>query len=528
MDPEREADSRHVLAVDLGTTGLKVGLVSLAGRVAAWEQRPVRTDHGPGGAATQDAEEWWRLVVDATRSVLARGPVRGDQVAAVAVTGQWGSTVPVDAGGTAVGPCLMWMDTQGARHARAVVGGHLQGYRARALATWVRRTGGVPSTSGADPVGHMLHLERDRPEVAAAARWYLEPVDFLSMRFTGVAAATHMSMTAAWLTDNRRLDVLEYDARLVAMAGVEPSRLPPLVTSGSLLGGVTAATAEQLGIPAGARVVTGMPDLHNAAIGSGCVREHEAHLAIGTSAWVSCPLREKGTDVIRQMASVPGPGPGGYLLANNQDSAGRCLEWFRDNVAARPGAPPPSYDEVVALAGTAPPGAGGVLFTPWLTGERSPVDDRAARAGFHNVSVGTTQAHLARAVLEGVALNLRWLLEAAEHFTKVRMDPVRAIGGGAQSDLWCQVLADVCDRTIERVADPLLSGLRGAGLSAGLALGEVSAGEVRALVPVDAEFRPDPANRREYDRLFAEFPRLHRAQRRMFARLNAPRTSPTT
>jgi xylulokinase len=419
-----------------------------------------------------------------------------------------------------VGPSLTWMDTQGARHSQRVVGGRVQGYNARALATWVRHAGGVPSTSGADPVGHILHLERDRPDVAKAARWYLEPVDYLSMRLTGRAAATHMSMTAAWLTDNRRLDLLGYDPALVALAGVDASKLPPLVPSGGLLGPVAGAAAAELGIPETAQVVTGMPDLHSAAVGSGCVREHEAHLAIGTSAWISCPVASKRTDVIRQMASVPGLGDGRYLLGNNQDSAGRCLQWFRDSVATAPGAEPPPYERLTGLAATAGPGSGGVVFTPWLTGERSPVDDRFARAGFHNLSVGTTQAHLARAVLEGVAYNLRWLLGAAEHFTRRRLDPLRIIGGGAQSDLWCQVVADVCDRTLERVEQPLLAGLRAAGLAASLALGEIGYDEVRALVPVDREFCPDPGNRTTYDRLFREFPRLHRVQHAMFTRLN--------
>ncbi len=513
----REAGSGHVLAVDLGTTGLKVGIVSLPGRVAAWEQRDLHTDYGPGGAATQDADAWWRLVVDAARAAVSRSGVAPADVVALAVTGQWGSTVPVDAEGLPVGPCVLWMDTQGARHSRAVVGGHMQGYRAGALAGWVRRTGGVPSTSGADPVGHMLHLERDRPEVAAAARWYLEPVDHLTMRLTGRAAATHMSMTAAWLTDNRHLDRLAYDDTLVGRAGLPAAKLPPLVPSLSVVGSVTAAAATELGLEPGAPVVTGLPDLHSAALGAGCVRNFEGHVSIGTSAWVGCPLPVKKTDVLRQLAAVPGLGDGGYLLADNQDSAGRCLQWF---VGALAGGPAPSYEEVLAAAATAAPGAGGVVFTPWLTGERSPVDDRAARAGFHNISVGTTQADLARAVLEGVAYNLRWLLAGAEHLTRRRLEPLRLVGGGARSDLWCQVVADVCDRTVDRVADPLLVGLRGGALAAALTLGVVGRDDVRALVPVEQQFRPEAAHRREYDRLFAEFPRLHRSQRRMFARLN--------
>lgn len=516
-------DTGRVLVVDLGTTALKVGVVTWHGRVTGWEERQLVTDYGPGGSATQDPAQWWDLLVEAARAVLAGVP-SGD-VAAVAVTGQWGSTVPVDADGLPVGRCLMWMDTQGARHARGIVGGPVQGYRPDVLAGWVRRTGGVPSTSGADPVGHMLHLERDRPDVAAAARWYLEPVDHLTMRLTGRPAATPMSMTAAWLTDNRRPDVLAYDPVLVRRAGLPMAKLPPLVASLSVLGPVSGTAAAALGITRGARVVTGMPDLHAAAVGSGCLRDFEAHISIGTSAWVGCPLPAKKTDVLRQLAAVPGLGDGGYLLADNQDSAGRCLQWFRGAFAAPGEGLLPSYDDLVGAAASSAPGAGGVLFTPWLTGERCPVDDRAARAGFHNLSVATTRADLARAVLEGVAYNLRWLLAGAEHFTRRRLEPIRLVGGGARSDLWCRILADVCDRTIERTADPVLVGLRGGGLAAALALDRVRREEVRALVPVDRVFAPDPAVRATYDRMFAEFPRLHRVQRRMFARLNTTRSA---
>ncbi len=521
--------SGHVLAVDLGTGGPKVGLVSLRGEVVWWTHRSVRTQRGPGGASTQDAHEWWRLVVEESARGMRESGLEAEDVVAVCVTGQWASTVPVDASGVPVGDCVMWMDTRGAPYSRKVVGGPVQGYHPVALTTWIRRSAGVPSTSGADPVGHMLHLARDRPEVARAARWYLEPVDYLAMRFTGVAAATHMSMTAAWLTDNRRLDLLRYDDKLVRLAGVDPAKLPPLVPSGSMVGTVRAAVAREIGISPQAQVVTGMPDLHGATVGAGAVLDHEPHLSVGTTAWIGCPLTEKKTDVVRQLATVPGLGArfagaglgGGYLLGNNQDSAGRCLQWFREGLAGgSPGERPPTYDELTARAAQVEAGAGGVLFTPWLTGERSPVDDRAARGGFHNLSVETTSAHLVRAVLEGVAFNLRWLLGAAEHFTGRRMDDFRIVGGGAQSDLWCQILADVCDRTIERVQDPLLCGLRGAALAAGVVLGEVAPEQVRALVPTDRTFRPDPATRATYDRLFREFPRLHKVQHRMFRRLN--------
>jgi xylulokinase len=136
------------------------------------------------------------------------------------------------------------------------------------------------------------------------------------------------------------------------------------------------------------------------------------------------------------------------------------------------------------------------------------------------VSLTTTRADLARAVLEGVAFNLRWLLEGAEHFTRSRLDPLRLLGGAARMDLWCQIVSDVLGRTLERVDQPLVGGLRGAGLYAGLALGDVRADELHALVPVDRVFTPDPTRRATYDRLAGELPRLYKRQKRMFARLN--------
>ncbi|HET9875752.1 MAG TPA: FGGY-family carbohydrate kinase [Mycobacterium sp.] len=525
----RPADraERFVLAVDLGTGGPKVGFVSLDAQLVWSDHVAVVTsyqDSGSGIAATQDAGLWWAIIRDATRRGLAASGVAGQQVVGVAITGQWASTVPVDADGRPVGPCVMWMDTRGAPYSRKVFGGRLQGYRPRALATWIRRNGGVPTPNGDDPIGHMLHLQHGEPAIAAAARWFLEPVDYLSMCFTGRAAASHASMMGAWLTDNRNLAVLDYDGTLVRRAGVDRSKLPPLMPTGSIIGTVTPSVAAELGISPDAEVVTGTPDLHSAAVGAGAVGPGELHMPISTTSWISCPVATKKTDPIRLLATVPGIDPSSYLLVNNQDTAGRSLQWLRDNIfGAVDDGPALDYDALTALAATAPPGSNGVIFTPWLKGEHSPIDDRNARGGFHNLSLSTTRADLVRAVLEGVAYNSRWLLGCVDRFTGGRgttRSPIRIIGGGARSDLWCQIMADVCGRTLERVADPLNAQLRGAALFAGLGTGEVDRAELRGLIPIDGVFHPVAEHRAGYDRLFAEFPRLYKAQKGMFARLN--------
>ena len=501
----------HVIAIDQGTTGIKVGRVDVTTGAVVWSgAAELTTELGPDGAATQDADHWWRV----TRALVRRAA--SPDVVAVACTGMWSSTVAVDADGRPVAPARTWYDTRGRHHTRKVISGPVAGFNPNAALRWLRKTGAAPSASGGDPIGHMLHLQHAEPDAVARARWFLEPVDLLNMRFTGIASASHASMTGAWLTDNRRLDVLRYDADLVARAGIDADRLPPLLRTGDVVGTVTTDVADDLGLPRSTQVVTGLPDLHSATVGVGAVGLYEPHLAISTSAWIGVPVPFKKTDITHQIASIPGLKAGEYLVANNHETAGRCLQWVRDGLF-----PTMSYEDLLQLAATAPAGSHGVLFAPWLRGERSPVDDRRARAGFHNVGIDVTSADLVRAVLEGVAMNARWLHGHVERFCKRQtLDPIRIFGGGAVSDLWCQIHADVMDRTIERVAAPRDAGLRGAALFAALSLDLTGWDEVSSLAPVERVFAPDPATRSTYDRLFAEFPGLYTQQRKMFRRLN--------
>ena len=513
-----DRDDQYVLAVDLGTGGPKIGFVSLTGRVVQCEHHRLDPTFLPDGGVTVDAEEWWTTIIGAARRAIADGVVDPAKVVAVSTTGQWASTIPVDEAGIPVAPGLSWMDSRGGELVRHRLGGPVGGYKPRVLAEFIRRSGGVPSLDGADPVGHRLFWRTARPDVWRAARWLLEPVDYLSMRFTGIAAASAVSMTGTWLIDTRDPQRLAYDATLVHLAGGGADKLPPLQPFGSVMGTVQPSIAAELGIGDSVAVITGSPDLHSAAIGSGSIRVGEAHMALSTTGWISSPIERKKTDIIRQVATVPGLDERSYLVANNHETAGMCLQWFRGIL----GGPDNEvdYDTLAALAASSPPGAGGVIFTPWLKGERSPVADRSARAGFHDMGLATTQADMIRAVMEGVAYNNVWLLAAVEKFIGGRLDDIRIIGGGAQSDLWCQIHADTMDRTIEQVADPLYCGLRGAALSAGMALGRVKADELRDLVAVQRRFHPDPSNRATYDRLYGEFPGLYSMQRKFFRRLN--------
>ena len=502
-----------ILAVDLGTGGPKTGAVSLRGEVLAHALAAVHTTYTPDGGAVQDTAEWWDAIRDGVRAVLRS--VRAEDLTGVGITGQWGSTVPVDRNGEAVGSCRLWADTRGGRFAARAVGGPISvvGYSPGNILRWVRLTGGAPSPTGADPLGHELYMRHCEPELYTKTSLLLEPLDYLGLLFTGRAVATPASMILSWLTDNRPGATPAYVPELIRRSGRDATKLPPLVATGSVIGDVLPEVAQELGIPR-VPVVAGVPDLHCSYVGSGAVAPFQAHVTISTTAWIACELPFKRTDVLHQMASVPGLRPGAYLVANNHETAGLCLKWARDAMADG------SYEDLCALAATAPAGSGGVIFTPWLKGERTPVEDRTLRAAFLNVSVDTTRAHLVRAVLEGVAFNARWLLDAVEKFVRRPIPSLRILGGGAQSDLWCQIHADVLGRPLQRVAEPMLACLRGAGLFAAISLGKLSLDDVPGLVRVADTFAPSAAARDLYEPMYAEFKRLYGALHGAYSRLN--------
>jgi xylulokinase len=506
------------LSIDLGTGGPKIGLVSLDGEVLDYEVHHVATTYTSNGGATQDPEEWWTLISDSTRRLMHRPDVERARVKAVAVTGQYASTVPVDAHGVPTGPCLMWLDTRGREFVRRAIGGPIEGYSPRKILPFVRKSGGGPSPSGADPIGQILYLLHREPEIVAATKWMMEPVDYLTMRFTGVASATHASRLASWLTDNRTLTHYDYDEQLLGIVGIDKNLLPPLQPIGSVVGTVTRDVAESLGLSADTIVITGVPDLHAAAIGSGGTGMYETHLALSTSSWISCPVPKKKTDVMHSIAAIPGLTNDSYLIIDNQETGAKSLEWFRALLAGSGNSM--SYDEMTALAATAAPGASGVLFTPWLAGERSPIGNKHLRGGFTNLSLTTTTADLIRAVLEGVAANSAWLLDYVEKFAGRELTPLRLLGGGAQSSEWCQIYADTLGRVVEQVPEPMAAQLRGAALLAAVNLGRHRLDDVAHLRPRGRTFTPDPDVAALYQTRRKQFPSLYTRDKKWSRRVS--------
>ena len=524
MSPQGE----FVLAIDLGTSGPKVGLVSLSGEVVATDFEPTRLLLFPGGGAEQAPDEWWQAIKKASQRLLAKGHVPPEAIVAVNCTSLYSTTVAVDRKGRPLMNAIFWMDTRGAPYVRRVTGGPIsfEGYGITKVLTWLRKTGGAPTHSGKDSLAHILYLKHEHPEIYDRTYKFLEPKDYVNLLLTGEFAATYDSINLHWLTDNRDIAHIDYDDRLLSLAGVEREKFPALRRAVDVLGTLRPEVADELGLPHGIPVIAGSTDAQSAAVGAGAVQDFQTYLYLGTSSWISCHVPFKKTDLRHNMASLPSAIPGRYYVANEQECAGVCLTYLRDNLffpqdELQTDAPPDNcYSTFDRVAERTPAGSGRVLFTPWLYGERTPVEDPWLRGGFFNLSLKTGRGQRVRAVFEGVAYNARWLHECVERFCGRNLEPIRMIGGGAQSNVWCQIHADVLNRTVWQLKDPLRANLRGAAFMAAVALGHLSFEDIPARIQVERVYQPNPYHRRLYDELFGEFLTLYRRNKDIYARLN--------
>jgi xylulokinase len=519
---------KFILAIDLGTSGPKVALFSTQGELVGSEFEEIQLILLPDGGAEQSPGEWWQAIRKAATRLLGRGIVRNDAILALAFTGQWSGTVPVDEAGNALSNAIIWMDSRGSPYVRQIVDGPVQveGYDLWKLFRWVQVTGGIPASAGKDPTAHILYLKHTHPEIYARTHKFLEPVDYLGMLLTGCLAASFDSITLHWLTDNRDIRNVKYDEHLVRLSTIDRRKLPDLKPPNSILGTLRPEIAREWGLREDLQVVIGSPDIHSSAVGSGAVRDFETHLYIGTSSWLTCHVPFKKTDILHNLAALPSAIPGRYVLTDEQECAGVCLQFLRDNIlfhqdeltsGEKPGNVYQRFDQIAARA---PAGSQNVIFLPWLYGERAPVDDRYVRGGFFNQSLQTTREHMVRAVFEGVAYNSRWLLKYVERFIGRRVEAVNMVGGGAKSNIWCQIHADVLDRPVRQVRDPLEVNVRGAALLAAVALGYLRYDEIAARVPIAETYHPNPAHRRIYDELFREFVAIYQSTRKIYERLN--------
>ena len=525
----------QILAIDLGTSGMKAALVAADGTVTGWAERAVPLTVLPGGGAEQDPLAWWDALAEVVADLGRAHPEHLRAVTTVCSSTQGEGTIAVDAAGDPLTQCISWLDMRGAAHLRRQFGGFpaYGGVSVRRIARWLRLTGGMPSLTGKDPAAHMLVVRDEMPEAYARTALFLNVLDWINLRLTGRAVATVDSILTSWVTDNRRPDDIRYAPSLVADCGIDADKLPPIVACTEVIGTLSPGAAAHLGLPTSVRVVAGGIDNTAAAVGAGTVRDNEPHLYLGTSSWIAAHVPHKKTDITAGIASVPCAVPGRYLMTALQATAGANLTWLRDkiveyddplvgagHVSRDEGSIFDAFDKIIPMV---PPGANGVVYMPWLYGERVPVDDPTLRAGFLNIALDTNRSDLLRAVFEGVALNTRWMARAVDRFLGSPVTSLVITGGAARSDSWCQIFADVLGIEIRRDAHPYAVNARGAGWIGAVGAGLVTFADIPDLARNDHVFEPT-ADHEIYNEVFHIYQVLHKRLAPVYKHLNRRRT----
>jgi len=528
----------YIIAYDIGSTGCKTCLYWLSDtlelRSSALSEYSFHTRDD--GGVEQNPDDWWTAMRRTTQKVLAEAGLDGSRISGISFCAQMQGLVLVDRSLRPVRPAMSYMDQRSARQKAASVehGIQIEGVNAFKLIRSLRINGAV-AASVKDPVWKYKWVEENEPEVFSRVHKWLDVKDYLIARATGMCTMTRDSAFATFLTDERRKPS-QWSPELTRMYAVNPDHLPDLIYATDQAGVLLPDAAGELGLAAGTPVFGGGGDASMISVGSGSTVEGDTYIYTGTSGWVSTTVSRQKVDVALRIASIVGAQPGLYNYFGEQETAGKCLEWVKDHLALdeinlylekKPVTDEPEsryrsmYDFLIEVIDTVPAGSGGVIFTPWLHGNRSPFEDPSARGMFFNLGLETGKRMMIRAVVEGIIFHQKWLLESVAKGFHVR-GPIRFVGGGALSPVVAQILADIIGYPVETIAHPQNCGASGAALTAAVGLGIIPGfPDVKRFIPIVDTYTPRPGFSQTYERQFAVFKQLYTSNKALFSRMNS-------
>ncbi|MEM3191305.1 MAG: FGGY-family carbohydrate kinase [Candidatus Parvarchaeota archaeon] len=508
------------IGVDLGTSSVKLSLVDIDKVTRAKATRPYALKIGEGGLAEQNPEEWFDSVIDGLEEIISESD--GLQIRGIGLTGQWSGTVPVDKNGDALSNAIIWMDTRGREEISKITSGFpsVSGYRVDKLVRWLRRTGGAPTHSGKDSLAHVLYIKHSNSELYEKTYKFMEPKDFIAAKLTGKFKASWDNITLLWATDNRDPNNVKYDEKLLNISRLAIDKLPEVIKSTDVVGSLKGDLEDKLGIR-DVRVVSGCGDMACSLIGAGCIEDFKALIYMGTSSWITSHVPFKKTDIFHNIASLPSGIPGKYFIAAEQENACSCIEFVSDLMDIRG---EEKYSTIEKLASSSKTGSGGLMFLPWLFGERTPVEDPYVRGGFYNLSLDNSREDVIRSVIEGVALNSKWLLQTVERFTRKRINELYLSGGGALSPLRARILANVLGRKIRVVNDPRFSTVKGAAMIAAVGLDRLKFSDLNDIGEPLIDFLPEKEENSIYEQEFQHFISYYKNNSKSLKEINLTRS----
>ena len=509
-----------ILAHDLGTTGNKATLFAVDGSIVAATFAAYDTRYPQPNWAEQDPSDWQTALFESTQQLIRTAQPAGYSAADVAVvsfSGHMNGAVLVDAAGAPLRPAIIWADQRATAQAELI--------RERCGEAEVYQLTGN-RISPAYTAAKLLWVKEHQPEIYCGARWVLQAKDYAAFLFSGVIATDFSDASLTLLLD---LAGRRWAEPLLEQLDLDAALLPPIFASAQVIGQVTAQAAAASGLRPGTPVVIGGGDGACATVGAGAVRPGDAYNYIGSSSWVALATAQPVIDPERRTFNLAHLDPALNVALGAMQTAGGAFDWFERLLRCDREAEP-LYADLDAEAAQVPPGAHGLLFLPYLLGERSPHWNPLARGAFVGLAMPDGRGELARAVLEGVAFNLRAILEILVDASKIfevsenleGLRVMRLIGGGGKSALWRQILADVYGLPIEQVALPASATALGAAIAGGVGVGIYPDYSVaQRLAPVARVDLPNPATQARYAALYALFQQSYAALEPIFQRLAA-------
>lgn len=539
--------SKYVITYDIGTTGIKTCLIEidkemkiLASSTAGYNLY-VDEETGVKGGAEQDADEWWDAMCTTTKTVFNKMPsVSKEQVEGISFCSAMQGLVLVDNEGNCIRRPMTYMDQRAREELKKGMahGFQIAGAEVTKLLKYLRYTGAV-SSSVKDPIWKYRWVEAHEPENFKKIYKWLDIKEYLILRASGEFVMTQDSAFGTLLYDTRKGHE-GWCKPVCDMVGVKMEHLAPIKKSTEKVGEVTEQAAKELGLAPGTAVYGGGGDASLIGVGAGAVEVGDTHIYSGTSGWVGTVVPEQVVDAGAMMAAIVGVNPKTFNYFGELETSNKCVGWVKDHLALdeigvflkKYGNAADSfeqvefnmYDYLEEVIDTIPAGSNGVIFTPWLHGNRCPFEDPNAAGMFFNIRLDTGKTELIRSVVEGICFHMRWMLERQEQkISKYKKSSaVRFCGGGALGETTCQILADVLQRDVVVVESPQNIGAVGAAACIAVGMQLIPTIEdVKKLIPVKTTYHPNPENRAVYDKNFKVFQNLYKCNKENFAILNS-------
>ena len=498
----------YLLTHDVSSTGCKAALVTIDGHLLETAYEGYPTQYPQPLWSEQDPEDWWQAIARTTKRVLEASSVDVNQICGMAFSTTMTNIIVLDKEKKLLRPCIFWMDGRAGEEARFVM----------------RRLGGErvftqiigATASGKDLIPKYMWLKRNEAQVYDQGEYFLDVSGYILYRSTGEMAYEWSIASGLGLFNFKTKKI---DTLMMRFFGLDADKFPPLVKSIDQVGELHQEAADDLGLVPGIPVFGGAGDPMIAAVGSGTVNEGDAYLNLGTSAFIGV-LTRKQLIGRRGLATIQSADPDMLMLFGETSTAGASLEWaVREIYGVEPGA-----DAMAKMDGDvaeAEPGAGGLIFTPWMFGERCPIPDESIRGAFINLSINRTRQQMARAIYEGIAYNLRWILDSIDELYGIKCETLRVLGGGAQGLPWLKIIADVTGCKLEVLPDPRERLAVGAALVAAIGLKIYPSFEaLKPLVPVELVIEPDLSHQDTYTEMYAAYRRVYPALRDLYHDLN--------